>query len=117
MRELLRLLQAYEAASCQQVNLHKSTVFFSLGISQGRRRELYRLLGTSKCLTSNHYLEFPWFLGRHKVVQYEFLVQRVTKKLSRVNGTALAQAGRGLVIKVVIQAIPTHLMSYLLLPS
>lgn len=97
------------------MNLRKSSVFFSLGITQGRGREISQLLGTSKCLTSNCYLGFP-LLGRRKVVQHEFLVQRVTEKLSSWKAATLSHVGRGLIIKVVIQAMPTHLMSCLFLP-
>lgn len=68
VRELLSVLYLYEAASGQKVNLRKSSMFFSPGISQERHRELSQLLGTSKCPTYDRYIGFLWSLGWRKVV-------------------------------------------------
>ncbi|MCH80381.1 hypothetical protein A2U01_0001148, partial [Trifolium medium] len=63
------------------------------------------------------YLGQPTFIGKYKNQAFNYIQDRVWKKLKGWKERNLSFAGRGTLIKVVAQAIPTYLMSCFLLPK
>lgn len=98
-RALLDILRTYESASIQKVNLSKSAVLFSPSIASGSQEAIKRILGVWTCLTEDRYFGFPLMLGRQKVGQFEFLVERVKERLASWKVATLSHAGRALMIK------------------
>ena len=62
------------------------------------------------------YLGLPSLVGRGKRESFNFLKERVWKKLQGWEGKLLSQAGREVLIKTIIQAIPTFTMGCFKLP-
>lgn len=62
------------------------------------------------------YLGFPALVGRNKRASFDKFKQRVWKRLQGWEGKLLSQAGREVLIKSVIQSIPTYVMSCFKLP-
>lgn len=63
------------------------------------------------------YLGLPALVGRNKRASFNQLKQRVWKRLQGWEGKLLSQAGREVLIKSVIQAIPAYAMSCFKLPT
>ena len=56
-------------------------------------------------------------MGRNKKASFNYIKERVWKKLQGWKEKLLSQAGWEILIKAVVQAIPTYIMSYFKLPS
>lgn len=73
-------------------------------------------LGVSKLKQYEDYLGLPAMVGRNKKASFEKLKQRVWKRLYDWEGKLLSQAGKEVLIKSIIQVIPTYTMSCFKLP-
>ncbi|GAU18647.1 hypothetical protein TSUD_124800 [Trifolium subterraneum] len=88
VNHLMNILHTYELASGQEINLAKSEVFFSRNLSHAAKEDLASILGVRHVLGTGIYL-----------------------------GRALSKAGKEVMIKYVLQAIPSYVMSLFILPS
>lgn len=61
------------------------------------------------------YLGFPALVGKSQIVAFRSIIDRVWKRLQDWKLKFLSQVGKEILIKVVIQAIPTYSMSVFLL--
>ena len=73
-------------------------------------------LGVSELKQYEEYLGLPALVGRNKRASFDHLKQRIWKRLQGWEGKLLSQARREVLIKSVIQAIPTYTMSCFKLP-
>ena len=64
-------------------------------------------LGVSKIMQYEKYLGFPSLVGKYKKASFNYIKERVWRKLQVWEGRLLSQAGREVLINFVIQAIPT----------
>ena len=71
-----------------------------------------------KNIFSNYglYLGAPSFVGRSKKKVFEYIKDRVRKKLNGWNTKKLSRVGKEILLKMVAQAVLTFVMSILLLP-
>ena len=113
---VLNTLETYEDASGQKVNRNKTTLFFSKSTSEVMRQAIKETLGVQEIHQYEKYLGLPSLVGRGKKESFNFLKERVWKKLQGWEGKLLSQAGREVLIKSVIQAIPTFTMGCFKLP-
>lgn len=98
------VLSAYEEASGQAVNLDKSSNCFSPNLDVDLIENVKGVL----C---------PSFIGRYKRKAFQTIKERVGKKLQLWKTRFFSSAGREVLIKAVVQAIPTYTMSVFRLPS
>jgi hypothetical protein len=63
------------------------------------------------------YLGMPTFVGRSKNQVFNFIQDKIWKKLKGWKERNLSFAGRGTLIRAVAQAIPTYIMSSFLIPK
>jgi hypothetical protein len=63
------------------------------------------------------YLGLPSLVGKSKMKTFEIIQSRVRKRLDGWKDKFLSQAGKEILLKVVVQAIPTYSMSVFLLPK
>ncbi|XP_075636768.1 uncharacterized protein LOC142609005 [Castanea sativa] len=57
------------------------------------------------------YLGFPSLVGRNKKASFNYIKENVGKKIQRWKEKILSQAGREVLIKAMVQAIPPYTMS------
>ncbi|KAK2449324.1 hypothetical protein QL285_008530 [Trifolium repens] len=114
---LMHILKVYEAASGQEINLTKSEVFFSRNLSMAAQEDLSRIMGVRHVLGTGNYLGLPSMIGRKKKNIFAYIKDRVWKRINSWRGRALSKAGKEVMIKSVLQAIPSYVMSVYLLPE
>ncbi|XP_048491634.1 uncharacterized protein LOC125492926 [Beta vulgaris subsp. vulgaris] len=113
---IVDILNKYEAASRQKINYEKSEVSFSSGVSCEKKEELINLLQMRQVDRHQKYLGIPSIGGRSKKVLFRELLDRMWKKLRGWNEKLLSRAGKEVLIKAVIQTLPTYLMGVYKLP-
>jgi hypothetical protein len=72
---------------------------------------VHAVLGTGK------YLGLPSMVGRSKKATFSFIKDRVWLKISSWSSKCLSKAAREVLIKYVLQAIPSYVMSIFRLPN
>ena len=110
--EALRtILQQYEGASGQKVNLHKSAIFFGKGTDDTTKEELKQVLGIAEEVLSERYLGLPKVVGISKDGTFRYVNERARGKVLGWKGQGLSKATREALVKSVLQATPTFTMS------
>lgn len=112
-----RLLDLYAAASGHVINFEKSAITFSQGVSQGVRDHIANLLGVAIVTRHDSYLGMPSVVGRSKQEIFSLLRDRVWRRINGWGERTLSSAGKEILIKAVLQAIPTYNMSCFRLPN
>ncbi len=105
---LLELLKTYEHASGQKINSGKTALFFSHNAQQDCRQIILNLFGTSTTTQFEKYLGLPLVIGKAKKRAFNDIKDRVWRCLQGWKEKLLSQAGREVLIKAVIQDIPTY---------
>ena len=110
------VLQTYANASGQCINMEKSLVYFSSNTQEGEKAEIVSMLRVKVVDKFESYLGLPTLVGRAKYQTFSYLKDRVWKQLQGWKGMMLSRAGKEVLIKAVIQAIPTYTMGVFQLP-
>ena len=116
-QKIIDLLSIYERGSGQKINRDKTNIFFSSNTPPGDQIAIQQLLGVPAICQYEKYLGLPVLVGRAKKQNFIYLKERVWKKLQGWKEKILSQAGREVLIKSVIHAIPTYTMSCFKLPK
>lgn len=106
----------YEQASGQQINREKTTLFFSKAVVEEKKGEILNFLGVLEIKEYEKYLGLRAVVGRNKKASLKYIKERVWIKLQGWKTKLLSQAGREVLLKAVVQAIPTFAMSCFKLP-
>jgi hypothetical protein len=114
---IMNILKTYQEASGQKVNMDKSEMIFSPNISMDSKKQFQEKLPVKISNSIHKYLGMPTQFGRSKEQDFNFLMDRIWKKLKGWKEKSLSFAGRGVLIRTVAQAIPTYIMSCFLLPK
>jgi hypothetical protein len=115
-QEVNDVLQIYCNASGQQVNLEKSSIHFAKGCQESLRQEIKDCLGVQNVSLSEKYLGMPSDVGSSVNGAFEYLKDRVWKRVQAWLELLLSAAGKEVLIKAVAQAIPTFSMACFRLP-
>ena len=116
-QKVLEILSSYERVSGQKLKRDQTSLFFSKSTPIEMQNQIMNDLGVSALRQYEEYLRLLAMVGRNKKASFDHLKQRVWKKLQGWEGKLLSQAGREVLIKAVIQAIPTYTMSCFKLPT
>ncbi|KAL0409532.1 UNVERIFIED_CONTAM: putative ribonuclease H protein [Sesamum radiatum] len=111
------ILETYERASGQLINLEKSSIFFSRNTAQENRVELAARLGVRIDSMPAKYLGLPYFIGRNKRDLFNYIRTRVWDRVSGWKEKVLSHAGKEILIKSIVQSIPSYCMSCFKLPD
>lgn len=104
-------------ASGQSINFAKSEVTFSKNVSATDQQRLPLLLGVRIALGARTYLGVPSIIGRSEKNVFSYIKDRMRKCISSPwGGHSLSPAGREILIKFVLQSIPSYVMSAYLIP-
>jgi ribonuclease HI len=116
-RRLMRILEIYEKGSGQKLNLQKTAILFSRNTCEAKRQEILNSSGFSEVERIDKYLGLPSFIGKSKIQSFNSIKDRVQQRLNNWKIKFLSQAGKEILLKAVVQAIPTYSMSVFLLPT
>lgn len=111
------ILATYEAASGQSISLPKSEIFYSRRVSDNLKNSITNIMGVHAVLGTGKYLGLPSMIGRNRTAVFSYVKDRVWQKINTWSSKCLSKAGREVMIKSVLQAIPSYIMSIFMLPS
>ena len=114
---LQRIFQVYEAASGQQLNRTKTSLFFNSNTDTSVKEEIKNRFGAQVIKNHEKYLGLPSMVGRNKRNSFNSIKEKLAKKLSGWKEKLLSKVRKEILIKVVAQAIPTYTMSCFKLPD
>lgn len=103
-------------ASGQKVNNDKSSVYFGKGCPQDIRLAIKQALEVPNESLKDKYLGLPSDVGRSKNGAFGYLKDRIWKSLQGWMEQMLSSGGKEILIKSVVQAIPTYSMALFKLP-
>ena len=109
-------MDRYELALGQKINPKKTTIFFGKSVSVSSKSAIKNFLGVLEIKEYEKYLGLPAVVGKNKMASFNYIKERVWGKLQGWKEKLLSQAGREVLLKAVVQAIPTFPMNCIKLP-
>lgn len=116
-RRIEGILKIYECASGHTINKHKTAIFFSNNTKKSMRNLIIRAMGATGCNNYEKYLRLLVVVGRSKYNTFQSIKERVRHKIQNCKKIYLSKAGKEIMIKAVLQAIPTYSMSVFRIPK
>jgi len=101
----------------QQLNSGKTSVFFSRNTRGNARESVLQAMGVSSTNAYEKYLGLPAFIGQSRISTFNGIKGRIWQQINGWKEKFLSHAGKEILIKVVLQAIPTYTMSVFQLPK
>lgn len=80
LNAMKKIMDDYELASGQAINLHKSKIIFSRSVNQPDSHALSSLLWVQICLGTGKYLGLPSMIGRSKKSSFNCIKDHIWKK-------------------------------------
>ncbi|PNX71620.1 ribonuclease H [Trifolium pratense] len=114
---LKHILATYEAASRQALNFQKSEIFCNRNVPQVEQNAIANTLEVQVVPGTGKYLGLPSMIGMSKKVIFNFIRDRVCKKINSWSSKSFSKASREVLIKSVLQSIPNYFMSIFTIPS
>lgn len=114
---LRNILEVYARVSRQVINYEKSSMVYSAEISEEKKAQVTQILGVQVVERLDLYLAMPSVVGKSKQQIFSVLRERSWKRINGWGEKTLSQAGKEVLIKAVLQAIPTYIMSCFFLPG
>ncbi|KAL0403938.1 UNVERIFIED_CONTAM: hypothetical protein Sradi_2034600 [Sesamum radiatum] len=112
LEEIRSILHRYEKALGQVINFQKSSMSVGGRISPHRKVQLAAILGVKLVPCHDHYLGLPASSGRARGTLFRGIRDRLWGRVTGWNSKLLSQAGRGVLIKSVLQSLPTSLKEF-----
>ncbi|XP_019198912.1 PREDICTED: uncharacterized protein LOC109192673 [Ipomoea nil] len=111
------VLDRFCAASGQRISLNKSQVLFSKNTVPGLADDLTRRLNIARTMDFGKYLGVPAIHGRVTCNTFSDLLTRINSRLEGWKAKNLSLAGRVVLAKSVLNAIPIYTMQTTALPK
>ncbi|KAL0434673.1 UNVERIFIED_CONTAM: hypothetical protein Sradi_0175200 [Sesamum radiatum] len=111
VHELKSILDIYGQASGQRINLDKSSIVISPNVEDHQRHQIADILGVQLIARHDKYLGLPAVVGKSRRELFQSLRDRMWSRIEGWESRLLSQAGKGVLIKSVLQSIPIYVMS------
>lgn len=105
------LLDTYALVSGQVINYEKSSLTFSKRTCHEKWNQIQALLGVAVVEKHDKYLGMLATVGRSKKEVFGFFKERIRKRINGWGEKFQSSAGREVMIKAVLQAISSYIMS------
>ena len=105
------------SGSCQLINKDKSSLLFGHGCSETVKQRVKASLGISNEAFNDTYLGMPTEVGKSPTSIFKFLPDRAWRCVHGWSDRPVSRAGKETLLKSIIQAIPTFIMSCFELPK
>jgi hypothetical protein len=115
--QIQRLLTCYEASSGQKINREKTSIFFSRNTKMEARAQILNVAGVPSTQQYERYIGLPALIGRLKISTFNGTIGRIWSKINGWKENFLSHADKEILLKAVIQVIPTYTMSVFQLPK
>ena len=115
--QMVGILQLYEAASGQKLNSNKTAIFFSRNTPVQEKEAILRLAAITESQRYDSYLGLLAVVGKSWTKEFKNIIAQVEKRLQDWKLKFLSQVEKEILLKVVVQAIPTYSMSVFMLPK
>lgn len=110
-------LQSYCDWTGQQISWEKFIVHFSPNTLVSTKMEISEILQIPECNHSGKYLGHSFCNLKSESITFKEVFEKMANKLSGWKRRVLSTAGRLVLIKSVVQALPTFIMQTYMLPS
>lgn len=117
LQALNDVLQTYSQGSGQRINFEKSSVFFGDHCPVHIKDRVKTYLNVHCEAIQASYLGMPSWVGKSPKNTFNFLPDRMWRKIRGWSDRPLSRAGKEVMLKSVIQAIPIYVMSCFRLPA
>ncbi|KAL9676355.1 hypothetical protein QQ045_004569 [Rhodiola kirilowii] len=114
---LQHILRLYETVSGQKINYEKLEICFSKNTPVEVRLSICDILRVPQVGCHSKYLSLPLLAGQKKSELFRGIVDKVWRKVKDWKCRLLSAGGREVLVKAVIQAIPTYMMSVYFFPA
>ncbi|KAL9680496.1 hypothetical protein QQ045_018375 [Rhodiola kirilowii] len=111
------ILRRYKEISGQKVNFTKSEAVCSKNVTEDCKRMLRENLGVSVVEGHSSYLGLPLVFSNKKAELFRSIEEKTVKRINDWKHKLLSGAGKEVLIKSVLQAIPTYAMTCFKLPT
>ncbi|WOL20432.1 hypothetical protein Cni_G29237 [Canna indica] len=98
--------------SGQQVNSSKSAIMLSKHTPDHTKTAISSILSITKTNFDEKYLGLPATINRSKQSSFEYIISKITSIIQSWSSKFLSRAGRTMLIKAVLNSIPSYTMSY-----
>lgn len=115
--KVVNLLNTYMNVSGQCINVSKSGLLCSSDVDDRKKSDIAAILKMPFCSSPSKYLGLLGEWQRSKTQALQWLKERIWNKLQGWKEKFLSPAGKETLIKAVIQAMPSYVMSVFLLPK
>ena len=99
------------------VNISKSRTFFSVTTRRSKIESMVATTRIRQTFSHEKYLGFPIVHGRLTKSDYEFLIDKIQRRLASWKNKLLNKAGRLALVQSVLTSIPSYYMQIAWLPS
>ena len=103
-------------ASGQIINKEKTTLFFSKNIEDSSQVAIQVALQVSAIRHYDKYLGLPSFVSQNRTECFTKIKERIWAQMQGWKENLFSQAGKEVMIKVVVQSIPVYSMNVFKLP-
>ena len=111
------ILKIYERESGQKLNTSKTAIFFSRNTTKEDQSAILQAAAIPASQRYDTYLGLPALVRKSRTKEFKSIVDRIEKRLQDWKLKFLLQAGKEILLKAVIQAIPTYSMSIFQMPK
>ncbi|XP_042950258.1 uncharacterized protein LOC122282367 [Carya illinoinensis] len=114
---LCGILKDYENVSGQRLNMDKTTIYFSCNTRREAKEAILATASLVEAKSYEKYLGLPAYVGKQKLNAFKPVLDSIRARMQSWSVRFLSQAGKEVLLKSIVQAIPTYCMSIFKLPK